>query len=79
MRNSTQVTGFDYRLKREVVQTMGTWRAEIKALEARKGYTKRIAGDLTAFDGSGVMQFEVYDKDEGDTVESESTLAEAAA
>ena len=64
MRRDKQIVGFDYRLGREVVQPLGTWKAETKVVEERGGFTKRIAGDLIVFNDKSKMLFEVYDKDE---------------
>lgn len=59
------VHGFDYRVQRAREQPMREWRAELEKCETAGGYSKRIGGDLTAFDSHGVMVFEIYDKDDG--------------
>jgi hypothetical protein len=55
------VKGFDYRVQREREQTFREWIVELVKVEIAGGYQRRIGGDLTAFDKSGKIMFEIYD------------------
>lgn len=58
---SKTLNGFDYRKQSPHVATRADWRALFDANASAGGYHKFVAGDRTAFDKRGRMQFEVYE------------------
>lgn len=57
------VQGFDYRSQQSASKTMREWNEEIERIESSSGSSRRIGGDLTAFNAEGRMMFEIYDHD----------------
>lgn len=58
-----QIHGFDYRVLSTRAEPGLVWAQELAKAESDGGYVKRIAGDLSAFDKTGKVLFEVYDQD----------------
>lgn len=58
----SMINGFDYRTQSPCAMTRKAWREEFATNEAHGGHQKMIAGDRTAFDANGRMQFECYEK-----------------
>lgn len=56
------LSGFDYRKQSAHAATRAQWDALFDANASAGGYHKFLAGDRTAFDKRGRMQFEVYEK-----------------
>lgn len=56
------VHGFDYRTQVPASMTMSEWRAQMQRVIDAGGSTRRIAGDLSAFNAKGRMVFEIYDE-----------------
>lgn len=57
-----EVKGFFYGVAQPKAMRPFEWRFYVDEIKAKGGYTKRLAGDLIAFDSRGRIQFEIYDR-----------------
>lgn len=60
MSRIAKLTGFDYRVEREVERTTAEWRAELLEIVKSGGFRRQENGETFAHGKDGRIVFEVY-------------------
>lgn len=55
------LTGFDYRVRREVERSRSEWRDELRGVISRGGRRRFESGETFGHAKGGLIEFEIYD------------------